>query len=350
MSGPICVPSASPAPTLMPAVASVSRLQNSSYSDACTKTRLTLTHTWPAFLNLMLMQPATAASRSASSKTSSGALPPSSRLTFFTVSAHWRISSLPTAVDPVKVSLRTSLEAHSTPPMAGASPMTQLSTPGGTPARSASSISARQHSGVSSDGLMTTVQPTASAGAHFRVIIAMGKFHGVMAPTTPTGCLRLTMRRPPTGLCRTSPVTRRPSSANHSTKEAPYATSPRASASGLPCSAVMMRARSSPFSTIRSCHRRRIAPRCLAGSAAQGEKAALAAATARAASTAPLLGTHASASPVAGSTTSSVPSSPDVSHAPPMRVRALSSDGSRNVEPSVGPGRYRSTIKNSITV
>jgi len=42
--------------------------------------------------------------------------------------------------------------------------------------------------------LITTVQPAASAGAHFRVIMAVGKFQGVMAQTTPTGCFK-TKRR-----------------------------------------------------------------------------------------------------------------------------------------------------------
>lgn len=36
---------------------------------------------------------------------------------------------------------------------------------------------------------MTTEQPAANAGAIFRVIMAAGKFHGVMIPHTPTGCL-----------------------------------------------------------------------------------------------------------------------------------------------------------------
>ena len=57
--------------------------------------------------NFESMAPVTAASRSASSKTMKGALPPSSSETFFTVEAHWRIKSLPISVEPVKVSLRT---------------------------------------------------------------------------------------------------------------------------------------------------------------------------------------------------------------------------------------------------
>ena len=62
-----------------------------------------------------------------------------------------------------------------------------FSTPGGTPASCASSTSASEVSGVSSAGLPTTVQPAASAGAILRAIIASGKFHGVIAATTPTG-------------------------------------------------------------------------------------------------------------------------------------------------------------------
>jgi hypothetical protein len=55
-----------------------------------------------------------------------------------------------------------------------------LSTPGGRPARCASSANANAESGVSFAGLITEVQPTASAGATLRVIIAIGKFHGVI--------------------------------------------------------------------------------------------------------------------------------------------------------------------------
>jgi hypothetical protein len=43
-------------------------------------------------------------------------------------------------------------------------------------------------------GLITTGQPAARAGAHLRVIIALGKFQGVIAATTPIGCLITTMR------------------------------------------------------------------------------------------------------------------------------------------------------------
>lgn len=42
-------------------------------------------------------------------------------------------------------------------------------------------------SGVISAGFTTIVQPQASAGAIFHMPIISGKFHGTMAPTTPTG-------------------------------------------------------------------------------------------------------------------------------------------------------------------
>ena len=91
-------------------------------------------------------------------------------------------------------SLRTvGLEVIS-PPIAEALPVTTLSTPGGKPARAASSASASAENGVASAGLMTTVQPAASAGETLRVIIEDGKFHGVIAAQTPTGCL-MTIRR-----------------------------------------------------------------------------------------------------------------------------------------------------------
>ena len=73
--------------------------------------------------------------------------------------------------------------------------MSTLSTPGGKPARCASSASTSAEKGVASAGLMTTVQPAASAGATLRVIIDDGKFHGVIAAQTPTGSLMTTSRR-----------------------------------------------------------------------------------------------------------------------------------------------------------
>jgi hypothetical protein len=98
----------------------------------------------------------------------------------------------PTSVLPVNDRWRTTSELHKTLPMAmllSLSAHSTFRTPAGMPARCASSATASALSGVCSAGLMTTGQPAASAGATLRVIIAIGKFHGVMAAHTPMGCL-----------------------------------------------------------------------------------------------------------------------------------------------------------------
>ena len=54
-------------------------------------------------------------------------------------------------------------------------------------------------------GLTTMVQPAASAGPTLRVIMALGKFQGVIAAHTPTGCLITRIRREATVCGMTSP-------------------------------------------------------------------------------------------------------------------------------------------------
>ncbi len=112
------------------------------------------------YLNLETMHPLTARSTSAESKTRKGALPPSSREIFFTVSAHcryrilpgWRdrlskgsetdhkrkdcnasiLYNLPTLVDPVKESAATLVESHMALPTSDAfscRDVTTLTTP-----------------------------------------------------------------------------------------------------------------------------------------------------------------------------------------------------------------------------
>ena len=132
------------------------------------------------------------------------------------VAAHWASSNLPTGVEPVKDSLRTTGLLVSSPPISPELPTTTLSTPAGIPARSASSARARAESGVSLAGLITMLQPAARAGAAFRVIIAFGKFQGVIAAQTPTGCLMHTIRLSGPGDGMTSPSIRLACSANHS--------------------------------------------------------------------------------------------------------------------------------------
>ena len=108
--------------------------------------------------------------------------------------AHCAISWRPISVEPVNDSLRTSGLPVSSLPTALAEPVTTLNTPSGIPARLASSASASAEKGVWLAGLSTIVQPAANAGPALRVIIAAGKFHGVIAAVTPIGCL-ITIRR-----------------------------------------------------------------------------------------------------------------------------------------------------------
>ena len=89
------------------------------------------------------------------------------------------------------------------------------------PARFASSARAKADSGVNSAGLITMVHPAANAGAILRVIIAIGKFHGVIATHTPIGCFKTMRRLSLQVVPRMEPSTRFASSANHSTNEAP---------------------------------------------------------------------------------------------------------------------------------
>src|SRR3954465_9251610 len=156
--------------------------------------RLAQTQVCPALRYFEAIAPLTAISISASSNTINGALPPSSSETFFTVPAHCSISNLPISVEPVKVSLRPVGFEVSPPPPSLAPPVTQENTPFGTPARSASSHSASAENGVAVAGFRTIVQPAASAGPALRVIIAAGKFHGVIAAQTPIGSFKTTMR------------------------------------------------------------------------------------------------------------------------------------------------------------
>ena len=140
--GPWVTPSSMPLPTRNASTAAVSLVVKASYTPSCTSRRLAQTQVCPALRNLLAMAPTTAASRSASSNTMKGALPPSSMLAFFTVGAICASSLAPTSVLPVKLSLRTTGLLVSSPPMGPLGPVMTLHTPGGIPARSASTAMA----------------------------------------------------------------------------------------------------------------------------------------------------------------------------------------------------------------
>src|SRR5262245_17865404 len=110
------------------------------------------------------------------------------------------------------------------------------------------SASVQGDAGTSSAGLKTTVLPNASAGAIFHAGIASGKFHGVIAATTPSGSRVTSQSIPGRTDAIFSPPTRSASPAKNLKMNPARAASPTASASGFPCS----RASSLPSSSLRA--------------------------------------------------------------------------------------------------
>lgn len=78
--------------------------------------------------------PATAESRSASSRTTAAPFPPSSISWRFMLRPQTSAMRCPTAVEPVKLTMSTSGESTAASPTPGAEPLTTLTTPAGTPA------------------------------------------------------------------------------------------------------------------------------------------------------------------------------------------------------------------------
>ena len=152
-----------------------------------TISRLDAVQRWPAWKNAPLTATDTAVGRSASSSTMSGFLPPISSCTRAPALTAAAATDGPTSCDPVKLTASTSGDAASAAPSFEPGPITRFSTPGGRPARWTMSTSVHGDAGTSSAGLNTTVLPNASAGAIFQAGIASGKFHGVIAATTPSG-------------------------------------------------------------------------------------------------------------------------------------------------------------------
>ena len=88
-------------------MASASRWLNAGAIARCTRKRFAAVQASPPLRILAIIAPATAASRSASSNTMKGALPPNSIEQLTTQSAASRSNPRPTSVDPVNDSLRT---------------------------------------------------------------------------------------------------------------------------------------------------------------------------------------------------------------------------------------------------
>ena len=94
---------------------------------------------------------------------------------------------MPTGTDPVKLILRTIVEANNFSEISAGTPKTRLTTPSGTPASERARINATAVPGVSSDAFKIMEQPAANAGASFLAGRNAGKFQGVNPSATPTG-------------------------------------------------------------------------------------------------------------------------------------------------------------------
>ena len=110
------------------------------------------------------------------------------------------------------------------------------------------SASVHGDAGTSSAGLKTTQLPQASAGAIFQAGIASGKFHGVIAATTPIGSRVISTSMPGRVESIFSPPGRSASPAKNLKMYPARAASPIPSASGFPCS----RESSRPSSSLRA--------------------------------------------------------------------------------------------------
>ena len=120
----------------------------------------------------------TALSRSASSKTTAGLLPPSSRVHRLRLLFAARVCTvLPVGTLPVKLTFAISMWLAKMPPVLPF-PGSTWNTPGGNPASMASFPISAAAKGVFSLGFMMITLPAAKAGAVFSPRTPVGPFHG----------------------------------------------------------------------------------------------------------------------------------------------------------------------------
>src|ERR1700722_13800534 len=154
---------------------------------AGTSMRVGALQDWPEFSNTCNTPAFTARSKSASSSSMLGDLPPSSWCTRLTVVAASLATSVPARVDPVNDTMSTSGCDASAAPTSMPVPLMRLNTPLGTPASCITSAQMMALKGENSDGFRTMVQPAARAGTTFAATWLMGQFQGVISAQTPMG-------------------------------------------------------------------------------------------------------------------------------------------------------------------
>src|SRR5688572_29412603 len=121
----------------------------------------------------------------------------------------------PVACEPVKLTASTPGKLTKVLPTVDPGPMTRLNTPLGKAVRLMISAIVQAQPGTSSAGLNTTQLPYAKAGAIFHAGIAIGKFQGVISPTTPSGSRDISTPTPGRTEGSDSPPTRSASPAKN---------------------------------------------------------------------------------------------------------------------------------------
>ena len=194
---------------------------NSAATSSWTMKRFAAMQAWPMARILAATAPSTAAGTSASSKTTNGALPPSSIERRRPCRTAVAASDWPTGEEPVNESLRRRGSARTASVTACERQVRTLTTPSGRPTSARTFANSSVVRGVALAGRTTTVQPAARAGAILRVAMASGKFHGVMSRQGPTGRLVTSWRMPPSGVAAQRPAMRTACSENQRRNSAP---------------------------------------------------------------------------------------------------------------------------------
>ena len=141
---------------------------------------------WPPFTIRPATQILAAAAGSASSSTTYASAPPSSSTVFFSAAPAVAATERPASTLPVSVTAATlgsSISAFTSREPTSS----DRNRFGGNPASRKTSSSARAHPGTFEACFRTAPLPAIRAGAAKRTACQNGKFHGMIASTTPKG-------------------------------------------------------------------------------------------------------------------------------------------------------------------
>ena len=180
------------------------------------------------------------------------------------------------------------------------SPCTTLNTPSGKPASLSNSAIKIAGEGSFSEGFNINVFPHAIAIGNIHIGTITGKLNGVIPATTPNGCISDQESIPCPTLTECSPFNKCGMPQANSTTSSPRVTSPAASFSTFPCSAVIILARFSRLASTSSLNLKSTLARFKGVVSDQAGKAVLAATTAVLTSLASARETRADSVPVAG--------------------------------------------------